>query len=205
VAFASVTLNKTQQSYSQLDREGLAIMFGVKRFRQFLIGREFTLVTDNSALRYIFDPDKGIPVLTAHRLQHWAAVLSGSKYVVDHRKSALLAHVDALSRLPEQEVMDFEVNFVNSVNSDLNYVDQAPPSMSFPLTAVEIALRTKEDATLEQVLSLVSGGIRKLNAKDPCLKPYVLHANVLSIDQVCLMFGTRVISYHSGKFASQGA
>ena len=39
IAYASRTLNVGEKRYSQLDKEAAAIMFGVKRFHQYLYGR----------------------------------------------------------------------------------------------------------------------------------------------------------------------
>lgn len=41
IAFASATLSDSEKNYSQLDREALAIIFAVKRFHKYLIGRNF--------------------------------------------------------------------------------------------------------------------------------------------------------------------
>ena len=43
VAFASCTLTPAQQNYSQLEKEAFSIIFGLKRFRQYLYGRSFTI------------------------------------------------------------------------------------------------------------------------------------------------------------------
>ncbi|KAJ8884503.1 hypothetical protein PR048_016360 [Dryococelus australis] len=53
IAFASCTLTKAQQNYSQIDREELAIMCGVKRFSDCFYGRHFTLITDHKPILYI--------------------------------------------------------------------------------------------------------------------------------------------------------
>ena len=45
VAYASKSLSPAEKNYSQLDKEALAIVFGVKRFHAFLYGRSFTLIT----------------------------------------------------------------------------------------------------------------------------------------------------------------
>lgn len=54
VGFMSRTLTPTERKYSQLDKEALAIVFGVKRFHAYLYGRHFELKTDHKPLTHIF-------------------------------------------------------------------------------------------------------------------------------------------------------
>jgi hypothetical protein len=54
IAFASKILSPTEKRYSQIDKEGLSIIFGIKKFYKFLCGRRFTLVTDHKPLLAIF-------------------------------------------------------------------------------------------------------------------------------------------------------
>lgn len=54
IAFTSRSLSKAEKGYAHLDKEGLAIVFGVKKFHQYLLGRKFTICSDHKPLQYIF-------------------------------------------------------------------------------------------------------------------------------------------------------
>ena len=60
IAYACKTLSATEKNYSQIEKEGLAIIFGVKSFQQFLFGRRFILVTDHNPLLAIFGPNREV-------------------------------------------------------------------------------------------------------------------------------------------------
>jgi hypothetical protein len=47
IGFASHTLTQSERNYSQLEKEGLACIFGIKKFHDYLLGHPFELVTDN--------------------------------------------------------------------------------------------------------------------------------------------------------------
>ena len=76
VAFASRTLNRAEINYSQIDKEALALVWGIRKFNHYLYGRHFTPVTDHQPLSPIFHPEKGIPAMTAARMQRYALQLA---------------------------------------------------------------------------------------------------------------------------------
>ena len=100
IAFASRTLTPSESNYAQIEKEALALIFGVKRFHLYLYGRRFTLVTDHKPLTAIFGPKKGIPSLAATRLQWWAVHLSAYQYDISYKPSLEHGNADGLSRLP---------------------------------------------------------------------------------------------------------
>ena len=59
VAFALRTLSSTEKGYAQVEREALALIFGVRHFHKYLVGRSFTFVTDQKSLTKILGPNKG--------------------------------------------------------------------------------------------------------------------------------------------------
>ena len=97
IAFASRTLAEAERKYSQIEKEGLACVFGVKRFHYYLFGRPFFLVTDHKPLLSLFSETKGIPMQASGRIQRWAILLANYQYTVRYRTSGTHRYVDALS------------------------------------------------------------------------------------------------------------
>ena len=80
VAFASRTLTAAEKNYAQIEKEGLALVFGVKTFHEYLYARQFTLVTDHKLLLAVLGEKTGVPTLTAARKLRWAIMLSTYQY-----------------------------------------------------------------------------------------------------------------------------
>ena len=69
IAFASRSLGAAEKKYSQLEKEGLAIVFGVKKFHHYLYGRRFTILSDHKPLQHIFKETSAIPPLASASFQ----------------------------------------------------------------------------------------------------------------------------------------
>ena len=103
VAYASRTLTESEKNYAQLEKEALSLVslvFGVRKFHQYLYGRPFTLYTDHQPLTTIFGPKRGVPPLAAARMQRWALILSAYDYQIQFKPTKAHANADGLSRLP---------------------------------------------------------------------------------------------------------
>ena len=100
VAYASRSLQSSEQKYAQIKHEALGIIFAVRRFHQYLYGRSFTLVTDHQPLCKIFGPKEGIPPLAAAKMQRWVLILSAYQYTIECISGKLNQCADCMSRLP---------------------------------------------------------------------------------------------------------
>ena len=68
IAYASRSLTDTESKYSQIEREALAIVFGIEHFHLYLYGHEFTLITDHKPLELIYQNSRSRP---SARLERW--------------------------------------------------------------------------------------------------------------------------------------
>ena len=104
IAYASRTLSKTERGYSQLDKKALALVFGVKKFHQFVYGRHFIVYTDHKPLLGLLNPDKATPSMASSRMQRWALSLLAYEYELIYRPGSQNGNADSLSRLPLPDV-----------------------------------------------------------------------------------------------------
>lgn len=80
-AYASRILNKHEVNYSIAEKECLAILFGLKNFRVYLLGTHFNIITDHSALKWLMSIKE-----PTGRLARWAIYLQGYSFDITHRK-----------------------------------------------------------------------------------------------------------------------
>ncbi|GFS16096.1 polyprotein [Elysia marginata] len=76
IAFASRTLMPAEKNYSQIDKEGLALTFRVKKFHKFIYGRPVVIYTDHKPLLGLLGENKPIPQTASARVIRWALTLS---------------------------------------------------------------------------------------------------------------------------------
>ncbi|XP_008204128.1 uncharacterized protein LOC103315702 [Nasonia vitripennis] len=95
--FASRVLTLAERNYTVSERECLAVLFAVRKFRQYIEGYEFKVITDHSSLRWLCNLRN-----PTGRLIRWALKLQGHKYTIEHRKGADHHVPDALSRMYEE-------------------------------------------------------------------------------------------------------
>uniref|UniRef100_A0A1A8N061 Gypsy retrotransposon integrase-like protein 1 n=4 Tax=Nothobranchius TaxID=28779 RepID=A0A1A8N061_9TELE len=98
VAFASRTLSTAERKYSVVEKEALACVWAVEKWRTFLWGTRFTLRTDHQALTTLLST-KGLG-RAGMRIARWSARLLCFSYDVIYRAGVHNHTADGLSRLP---------------------------------------------------------------------------------------------------------
>lgn len=184
IAFASRTLQTAEKNYSQLDKEALSVLFGVKRFHQYLWGRYFDLHTDHKPLVSLLGENKGIQQMFSPRMQRWALTLSAYNYKIFHIPGTRNCTADALSRLPVKGELVENDDPYELVNL-MQYFD------STPLTSDKLRMWTDRDPTLSLVKRFVTNGWPGNVSAE--IQPFASRKNELSLHDGCLFWGGRVI------------
>jgi len=183
-AYASRTLKKPERNYAQMDKEALAIIFGLRKFYQFLYGRKFTIVTDHKPLISLFNHHRQMPEVMNPRMLRWKLILSAYDYDIQHRPGKQMQNADALSRLP----MEAAKNDVPAP-ADILMPEGLPET---PITASEVAYQTHKDKILSRVLRWTRYGWPDEKPGDE-FAPYYCRKDELSVHRDCLLWGSRVI------------
>ena len=76
------------------------MFFGVTKFRQYLLGQHFQILSDHKPLQHLLGEHCTVPLTASSRVQRWALTLSAYKYSINHRPGKDHANADVLSRLP---------------------------------------------------------------------------------------------------------
>ena len=93
IAYASRSLDRREQNYCVTRKKLLAIVYILKYFKQYLLGRTFGVRTDHAALTWLrHTPD---PIGQQAR---WLEQLEEFDFVVEHRPGNRHTNADALSR-----------------------------------------------------------------------------------------------------------
>ena len=193
VGFSSRTLAKAEQNYSQLDKEALAIVFGVKKYHQYLYGRQFEIKTDHKPLTHIFSESRAIPAMASGRIQRWALTLGAYNYTIQYKEGGENANSDALSRLPLPTTLQ-DVPRPAEVVHLIEHLDTSPVSSS------QIRNWTDNDPILAKVKTWVqSGWPSQENDEAEELRPYTMRRYQLSVEEGCLLWGNRVVVPQKGR------
>ncbi|XP_055585193.1 uncharacterized protein K02A2.6-like [Uranotaenia lowii] len=78
ICYASKSLTETERRYCQTEKEALSLVWSVEKFQNYLIGRQFNLLTDCKALTFLFAPTSK----PCARIERWVLRLQSFQYKI---------------------------------------------------------------------------------------------------------------------------
>ena len=161
------------------------MIFGVKKFYQFLYGHKFTIKTDHKPLEGLLSERKGVPTQAAPRIQRWALTLAAYEYQISYKAGVSNGNADALSRLPMAAALA-EVPQPGETVLLMEHLEGTT------VTSQEIREWNKRDPTLAQVLRFTLEGWPSICNSEQ-LTCFTNKKTELSAEDGCLLWCSRVV------------
>ncbi|KRT85202.1 hypothetical protein AMK59_2351 [Oryctes borbonicus] len=156
VSYASRQTCREESKYHSTELKTLDVVWAAERFRPYLIGIHFRIVTDCNAVKNTFDKRDLIP-----RVGRWWLKMLEYNFEISHRMRTRMRHVDALNRnAVEQEETTEVVEGVDILNIDLEDW---------------IILAQRKDSKLQQIIRELTQEREQVNKEQGILrKDYLL-------------------------------
>ena len=187
IAYASRRLTPIEQRYSVIEREFLAIVFALKKFRRLILFSPCEVRTDHRPIIGLLD--KKIDSLP-FRIQRWILFVQGFDVHFAYFPGSSNKLADALSRNPSPQAIDqTEISDEEDAECTICFI-----ARSLPLDLKQVALSTVDDEVLQEVLEAVECN---WPAKYSKLIPYYSFRDELSVKhngELSVLFkGSRVV------------
>lgn len=135
LAYASRTLSRTERNYGVTRRELLAVVYGLKMYKQYLLGHHFVIRTDHSALQSLRKtPD---PIGQAAR---WQTFIEQFSFTIVNIAGTRHRNADALSRRPVCDDSDDDENSRQSMAVTTRTVTSPQETESCVQTSSEVSM-----------------------------------------------------------------
>lgn len=182
IAYASRALSPTEQRYSQIERECLAILFGCSKFRLYLLGSKFIVKTDHKPLLPIFSNSRLQP---SARIERMMMKLQCFDLTLEYQEGKTNP-ADFMSRHPVQGPTS-----CTETERYLNFVITTRIPEAMTLERIETA------SLADQTTCKVIEALQKSRwSSDSDLAPYHKIRNQLSTNGKVLLKGTKIVLPH---------
>ena len=177
--YASRTLTESERRYSQIEKETLAIVFGLKKFHYYIYGRKINITTDHKPLLGIFNkPLSKCP----KRIQSLVLKCQEYDFNLTYKPGNSIPVADALSRSPAP---------VTEVVHTVNNLEDGPLKHN---RFLEIKEATEKDKDLQEVIKVISKGWpENKNYLHNCVLPYFSYRDEMTIEDGLVLRGERIV------------
>lgn len=127
VAYFSRQTTTEERHLHSFELETLAVVMSLNRFRVYLLGIQFKVVTDCNALRTTLTKRDLVP-----RIARWWLLVQDYDFTVEYRPGAQMMHADSLSRnpIPEEDPVDLTVLSITQDCTSLLAVQLSDPRLT---------------------------------------------------------------------------
>lgn len=112
ISYVSQKLNDVQKRYTVTELECLAALIAIKKFRPYVEGLPFTVITDHASLKWLMSQKD-----LSGRLARWSLKLQGMNFNIEHQRGSQNVVPDALSRVHCDEIAELSINKVTVVSA----------------------------------------------------------------------------------------
>ena len=99
IYYSSKTLDFAQANYTTVEKEFLAVIFALEKFRSYIVGSPVTIFTDHAALKYLLSKHDTKP-----RLTRWILLCQEFNLTIKDKKGVENVVADHLSRLVPESI-----------------------------------------------------------------------------------------------------
>ena len=189
VSFASKALTKTEQNYAQIEKELLAVVYGCKRFHQYLYGKDIVVFTDHKPLEAIFKK----PIAQAPaRLQRMLLALRPYRVTVIFKPGRDIPVADALSRLHHEDELEAMAELRKEINLHVHSIVKSIPISDRKMEAIQEASR-KDRETQQLRQTILEGWPAKRKWCDAAVIEYWSVRDELAVVEDIVVKGDRVL------------
>ena len=152
ISYASCLYSKTESNYCVTKRELLAVVYFCKYYKQYLLGRNFIVRTDHSALTWLRKTPEPIG-----QQSRWLEQLEEFLFTVEHRSGNKHTNADAMPRRPCRQcsMIDNEDDANKAEVTSINTIVTALAVDEVDIWANEILAKSqKEDLQLKEFYKL---------------------------------------------------
>ena len=144
IAYNSQALKGKALAFSTYEKELLALVVAVKKWRPYLLGRPFVIKTNHQSLKYLLEQKIGTPAQ-----QKWITKLLGYAFIVEYKHGKENVVADALSRREDTGLVEADCSKVGT----LCIISFPTPNWLDDLRASYVT-----DPSLQQIIQAIKSG-----------------------------------------------